>query len=430
MAQYLYRIADGLLKEKLEAFGAVLIEGPKWCGKTTTAAQQAASILQMQDPDNRESYLATAATKPSLLLKGENPRLIDEWQIAPVLWDSVRVEVDRRNEPGQFILTGSNSFDHSQVMHSGTGRIARMKMYPMSLWESGESNGKISLSELFNNLDYDIDGITSDLSIEQLIFAACRGGFPATLNLKTDKARLQVAEEYLNSVCETDIVTVDGVQRNPKLMKLILKSYARNICTLSKKSNILKDVQSSFENLSMVTFDDYVNVLQKLFVTQDLAAWNPSIRSATVIRSGHKRNLADPSMAIAALGIKYQQLLLDLKTFGFIFESLAIRDLKAYSFGIGGKLSFYNDRYGLEADAVLHLPDGRYALIEVKLGSQQIEEGAKHLIELRRLVQEFNKREQQVRLREPDLLMVITGGQMAYTRSDGVKIVPIGCLKP
>ncbi|MDR0370989.1 MAG: DUF4143 domain-containing protein [Prevotellaceae bacterium] len=429
MAQYLYRIADGLLKEKLEAFGAVLIEGPKWCGKTTTAVQQAASVLQMQDPDNRESYLVTAETKPSLLLKGDNPRLIDEWQIAPVLWDSVRVEVDRRNETGQFILTGSNSFDHTKVMHSGTGRIARMKMYPMSLWESGESNGKISLSKLFDNHNYDIDGIKSDLSIEQLIFAACRGGFPATLNLKTDKARLQVSDEYLNSVCETDVIAVDGVQRNPELTKLILKSYARNICTLSKKSSLLKDVQASFENLSIKTFDDYVNALQKIFVIQDVTAWNPPIRSATVIRSGHKRNFADPSIVVAALGIKYQQLLLDLKTFGFIFESLAIRDLKAYSIGIGGNLSFYNDRYGLEADVVLHLSDGRYALIEVKLGSQQIEEGAKHLLELRRLVQEYNKREQQIRLREPDLLIVITCGQMAYTRNDGVKIVPIGCLK-
>jgi predicted AAA+ superfamily ATPase len=430
MAQYLYRIADRVLKEKLEAFGAVLIEGPKWCGKTTTAAQQAGSILQMQDTDNRANYLATAEAKPSLLLRGDNPRLIGEWQIAPVLWDAVRVEVDRRNEPGQFILTGSNSFEHSKIMHSGTGRIARMKMYPMSLWESQESNGKISLSEMLDNADYDIDGITSNLSIEELIFAACRGGFPATLNLKSDKARLQVAEEYLNSVCETDVRTVDGVQRNPELTKLILKSYARNICTLSKKSSILKDVQSSFENLSMVTFDDYVATLQKLFVIQDINAWNPPIRSATVIRSGHKRNFADPSMAVAALGIKYQQLLLDLKTFGFIFESMAIRDLRAYSSGIGGQISFYNDRYGLEADAVLHFPDGKYALIEMKLGSREIEEGAAHLLELRRLISEYNKQENQAKLRDPDLLLVITGGQMAYTRPDGVKIVPLGCLKP
>ena len=428
--EYIFRIADKVLQQKLEAFGAVLIEGPKWCGKTTTATQQAGSVLQMQDPDYREAYLTTAQTKPSLLLIGKEPRLIDEWQIAPVLWDAVRVAVDNIGEAGRFILTGSNSFDPTGIMHTGTGRIARMKMYPMSLWESKDSTGSISLSELFNNPQIDIDGQTSERSIEQLIYLACRGGWPAILKLKSNKARLMVAEEYLNGVCTTDISTIDSVQRNPVITRLILKAYARNIATLAKKTNILNDVLPNVETLSMNTFDDYVNALKKIFVIEDIEAWCPAIRSATVIRSGQKRCFTDPSIAVAALGLTPEQLQLDLKTFGFIFETMVIRDLRVYSQSLGGRLSYYHDRYGLEADAVLHLTDGRYALIEIKLGSKDIEEGAAHLLELKRLINEYNKLEQQAKLREPDLLMIITGGQMAYTRTDGVKIVPIGCLKP
>ena len=427
--EYHKRIADSILRQKLEAFGAVLIEGPKWCGKTTTASMQAASVLQMQDPDYRDGYLATAQTKPSLLLLGEEPRLIDEWQIAPVLWDAVRVAVDKKGGAGHFILTGSNSFDQTRVMHTGTGRISRMKMYPMSLWESGDSNGTVSLSELFENRDIDIDGRTSPLSVERLIYLACRGGWPATLWLKTEKARLMVAADYLEGVCQTDVKTVDGVQRNPVIARLILKAYARNVATLAKKSNMLKDVLANVENLTMNTFDSYVEALTRLFVIEDIDAWCPAIRSASAVRSGMKRCFTDPSIAVAALGLSPEQLRTDLKTFGFIFEAMCVRDLKVYSQSLGGRLSYYHDRYGLEADAVLHLADGRYALIEFKLGSREIEEGASHLLELRRLIVEYNKAESQVPLREPDVLMVITGGQMAYTRPDGVRIVPLGCLK-
>lgn len=427
---YLHRIADVVLSERLEAFGAVLIEGPKWCGKTTTAEQIAKSVIRLQDTDKREEYLATAASKPSLLLQGDTPRLIDEWQDAPVLWDAVRTMVDKRNEPGQFILTGSNSVDKNKILHSGTGRISRMKMLPMSLWESGESNGKISLQQLFDDPSLDIDGITSDMEIEDLIFAACRGGWPATVNIKSQKAKLLVARDYVNSVCREDISRVDNVQRDERVARLLLRSYARNISTLAKNTSLLADIVSSEEiSISMPTFDDYVAALTKLFVICNIDAWCPAIRSKTTIRSGYKRAFIDPSIAVASLGLTPEALHTQLKTFGFIFEQMCARDLKAYTPDFDTHLSYYRDRYGLEADLVLHLADGRYALIECKLGSKEIEEGASHLTELKRLIQEHNEKEEQVPLREPDLLIILTGGHMAYTRPDGVKIIPLATLR-
>lgn len=427
---YLHRTADVVLSERLEAFGAVLIEGPKWCGKTTTAEQIAKSVIRLQDTDKREEYLATAASKPSLLLQGDTPRLIDEWQDAPVLWDAVRTMVDKRNEPGQFILTGSNSVDKNKILHSGTGRISRMKMLPMSLWESGESNGKISLQQLFDDPSLDIDGITSDMEIEDLIFAACRGGWPATVNIKSQKAKLLVARDYVNSVCREDISRVDNVQRDERVARLLLRSYARNISTLAKNTSLLADIVSSEEiSISMPTFDDYVAALTKLFVICNIDAWCPAIRSKTTIRSGYKRAFIDPSIAVASLGLTPEALHTQLKTFGFIFEQMCARDLKAYTPDFDTHLSYYRDRYGLEADLVLHLADGRYALIECKLGSKEIEEGASHLTELKRLIQEHNEKEEQVPLREPDLLIILTGGHMAYTRPDGVKIIPLATLR-
>jgi hypothetical protein len=429
MPEYLPRIVDDELTLRLEAFGATLIVGPKWCGKTTTGEQKAKSILRMQDPDRRDGYLATAATKPSLLLKGANPRLIDEWQVAPVLWDAVRTDVDQRQEEGLFILTGSTSVDNSKIMHSGTGRISRMKMYPMSLFESKESNGEISLKALFDHPDMDIDGIASELTVEKLIFAACRGGWPAALRRKSDVAKLMIAKDYLNNICESDISTVDGVQRNPTWTNMILRSYARNVSTLAKKTNIYRDVAANADSMTLQTMDTYLNALEKLFVIEDVEAWCPAIRSATTIRSGKKRGFIDPSIPVAALGLTPEYFQSDLKTFGFIFECLCIRDLKVYSQALGGRVSYYHDRMDLEADAVLHLDDGRFALIEFKLGSREIEEGAKHLLQLQELIRKYNEKEKQVPLREPDLLMVITGGEMAYTREDGVKVVPIGTLR-
>ena len=427
--EYLARISDKELRTRLEAIGAVLIEGPKWCGKTTTAKQQAGSMLQLQNPDMREAYLTTAAARPSNLLLGATPRLIDEWQDAPLLWDAVRTMVDERGMPGQFILTGSNSVDDSRILHSGVGRISRMRMLPMSLYESRESNGTVSLKELFDNANYEIEGATSEMNVNDLIYAACRGGWPATLKLGTRAAQFMIARDYFESVASTDIIKVDGVKREPHLTKAIIRSYARNLSTLAKKTSLLQDVRAMSEGCSDKTFDDYTKALKRLFVIQDMEAWSPAVRSATVIRRGVKRELVDPSIAVAALGLSPAALDMDLKTFGFIFECMGIRDLRAYSQALGGQLSYYHDRYGLEADAVLHLYDGRYALIEFKLGSAEIEMGAKHLLEIKELVRQSNEKEKQIRLREPDLLMVVTGGPMAYSRPDGVKVVPLGCLK-
>ena len=427
--EYLKRIADNELKLRLEAFGAVQIKGPKWCGKTTTAEMQAKSVLKMQDPDTRDGYLATAGIKPSLLLNGATPRLIDEWQVAPVLWDAVRNAVDERQKKGQFILTGSTVIDNSDIMHTGTGRISTMPMYPMSLYESLESNGLVSLRELFDNPAADIDGISSGLTVEELIFAACRGGWPASLDNMGDNAKLMIARDYVEAICDEDISKVDNVRRNPVLARLVLRSYARNLCTLAKKTNILKDVSFEAEGTSIKTLDDYIGALERLFVIDDIPAWNPAVRSATVIRTGNKRCFVDPAIAVAVAGLSPEVLSVDLKTFGFIFECLCMRDLKIYSQSLGGKLSYYHDRYGLEADAVLHLQDGRYALVECKLGSRDIEAGAAHLLELSNLIKARNAVDSQVQLRLPDLMIVLTGGNRAYTRPDGVKVIPVGCLK-
>ncbi|NCC99125.1 MAG: ATP-binding protein [Bacteroidia bacterium] len=427
---YLKRISDNILSERLEAFGAVLIEGPKWCGKTTTAEQQAKSVIKMQDPDMSSEYLATVESKPSLLLLGKTPRLIDEWQDAPVLWDAVRTMVDNRQAVGQFILTGSNAVNKNKIMHSGTGRISRMKMLPMSLYESNESNGKISLLELFNNTNLDIDGITSDMKIEDLIFSACRGGWPASINIKSPKAQLLIAQNYVDTVCKEDISRIDNIKRDEFLTRQILRSYSRNISTLSKNSSIMEDIVASGEvSCTKPTFEDYVDALTRLFVIDNIPAWCPAIRSKTAIRSGFKRSFVDPSIAVATLGLSPDALMTQLKTFGFIFEQMCVRDLRSYNPDFNSHISYYRDRYGLEADLVLHLSNGRYALIECKLGSKEIEDGAEHLKELKQLIQIHNKEEKQVPLREPDLLIILTGGQMAYTRQDGVKIIPIACLK-
>lgn len=427
--KYLPRILDQELELRLRSVGATLIVGPKWCGKTTTAKQKAASVLEMQDPDLQEGYLKLADTKPSLLLRGETPRLIDEWQLAPVLWDAVRVSVDRSEKKGLYILTGSVVTDDSKTKHSGTGRISRLEMQPMTLWESGESSGQVSLSELFRHPGESIDGAQGKLSVEELLFAACRGGWPSSLQVKGDDAKLFVAEDYVNNVTEVDISRFDNVRRNPKLAAALLKSYARNISSLATTATIRKDVLA-VQDVSIPTVDSYLNALRGLFVISDIGAWCPAVRSATEMRSRPKREMCDPSIAAAALGVKPEYFLKDFKTFGFLFECLVIRDLKVYSSALGGKLSYYRDRYGLEADAVLHLKDGRYALFEIKLGTSEIEEGAGHLLEIRQLIRKYNETEKQCPLAEPDLLVVITGGALGYTRPDGVHVLPVSALRP
>lgn len=427
--EYYHRVADDLLSDLLQAFGAVLIEGPKWCGKTTTALQHARSVVRLQDPDMRSEYLATLDVKPSLLLAGDTPKLIDEWQDAPVLWDAVRVAVDQRGQMGQFILTGSNTVDKSQIQHSGTGRIARMTMLPMSLWEMGLSSGEISVTRLFDDPQYNIDGIKSPMSVPDLIFAACHGGWPAVLNIKSDRAKLLVAKNYVNTICVDDISRIDGKNRDPKVAQLILRSYARNISTLARKNTLLADITASGDQgITPDTFNDYEKALEKLFVIQNIEAWCPAIRSKSAIRSSVKRGFADPSIAVTILGLSPEALSTQLKTFGFLFEQMCIRDLRAYTIDLSGHVSYYRDRYGLEADVVLHLEDGRYALIECKLGSNEIEQGAKHLLELKHLIHMANKKETQMPIREPDLLILLTGGEMAYTRPDGVRVIPLGCL--
>lgn len=426
--KYLKRVIDDILKERLKMIGAIVIEGPNWCGKTTTAEQHAKSVLKLQDPDKSKSYLELAEIKPSALLEGETPRLIDEWQMAPVLWDAVRTSVDNLNEVGLYILTGSTSVDESEIMHSGTGRINKLVMRPMSLFESEESNGEIAIIDLFNSPDMNIDGIKSELSIEELIFASCRGGWPDSLNKKTKKAQLFIVSNYINNICESDASTVDGVKRDPQRVRTIMQSYARNISTLATDEVILKDVRANFANMNKTTYYSYIDALTRLFVINNVPAWNPNIRSATAIRSSSKKEFIDPSIAVASLGLTPESLLYDLNTFGFIFENLCIRDLTVYSSSVEGKISYYRDRYGLEADCVLHMKDGKYALIEFKLGSSGIEQGAKNLIKLDNLIKKRIK-EDKLNINEPSFLAIITGGELAYTRPDGVKILPIGCLK-
>ncbi len=428
MSEYKPRVIDKILEERLEAKGAILLEGPKWCGKTTTAARQAKSIIRLQDPDKLKGYLATIDTMPSLLLQGDTPRLIDEWQVAPVLWDAVRVSVDDRGLPGQYILTGSTSVDTSSIMHTGTGRISSLCMSTMSLFESEESNGKISLKDMFAQPEMDISGNFSNLSVEELIFAACRGGWPSSLFKKSDAAKLFEAKDYINAIANNDMSTVDGKKKAPDLVKAILASYARNVSTLASFSTMLKDIASNYAEVSRPTFDTYMNALNRLYVTDELSAWCPAIRSASSMRATKKKEFTDPSMAVAALGLSPEYLMTDLNTFGFIFECLCIRDLKVYTTATGGRVSYYHDRNGLEADCVLHLEDGRYALIEFKLGSKEIEMGANHLLKLKELIKNANE-SGGAKIKEPSLLMVITGGEMSLTRKDGVHVVPIGCLR-
>ena len=424
--EYKTRIADELLKDKLDTFGAVLIIGPKGCGKTTTAKQQAKSIIEFQDETRRDQYLITARDAPEMLLIGDKPRLFDEWQDAPKIWGSVRKSVDDEQKTGLYILTGSTS-KNIQVAHTGTMRISSMKMYPLSLYESGESNGTVSLLELFNNPN-SFKGCISNLTIEKLIFAICRGGWPSCFKIGNSKNKLSVADDLVYQICNNDISSVDNVRRNPKLANAILKSYSRNICTLSDYKTIDQDVKATNE-MSDRSFSEYIEALEKLYVIEDVDAWCPAIRSKTSIRSSKKRNLIDPSIAVASLGISPEYFNTDFKTLGFLFESLCIRDLKVYSSKMRGEMSYYHDRYGLEADGVLHLKDGRYALLEFKLGSSEIDDGARHLCEIERLIKEYNKKEKQVPLRLPDLKIVITGTEYGYKREDGVLVIPIGCLK-
>lgn len=416
---YLQRICDKLLASELKASGAVLIEGAKWCGKTSTAQQAARSSLYMQDPDKTSSYLAAADTKPSLLLNGETPKLIDEWQMAPVLWDAVRFEVDKRNKPGQFILTGSAVPSDNLVAHSGTGRISRLLMRPMSLWESGDSNGSISLKELFDK-NTDISA-TSNLSIEKIAFLICRGGWPASVSQENESA-LKMATNYVESVINMDIQRVDGVEKNPERVRMLLRSLARNISTMVSGQTIMADMESNDIGISEKTLSSYLNALRRIFVIEDTPAWMPSLRSKTAIRTSPKRDFVDPSIATAVMRTNPSGLLNDFETFGFMFESLCTRDMRIYAQANDGAVFHYRDKNELESDMIISLRDGRWAPIEVKLGNKQIDEAAKNLLSLQSKINTE-------KMGKPSFLMVVTGGEFAYRRDDGVLVVPIGCLK-
>lgn len=423
MKEYNYRIVDSLLQDKLEAKGAVLIEGPKWCGKTTTATQKAASILHMDNPTEKDQNLTLAKLNPLRLLKGAVPRLIDEWQIAPTLWDSIRYEVDQREEMGQFILTGSAvPADTKEINHSGTGRFSWLMMRPMSLYESKESTGEISLKELFDE-NTNIDGENPN-DIEKLAFLICRGGWPGAIDLK-EKPALQQAFDYLDGVAKSDINRADGIEKNEERVRRIMRSFARNQGSQTPTTAIANDILANdSSSVNEDTVQTYIKALKKIFVIEDMPAWNPNLRSKSAIRTSDTRYYVDPSIASASLGLGPDDLLNDLNTFGLLFETLCVRDLRIFAESLNGSVYHYRDNTGLECDAVIHLRNGKYGLIEIKLGGDDlIEEGAKTLKKLKDCIDT-------TKMNKPSFLMVLTGiGKYAYKREDGVLVIPIGVLK-
>lgn len=423
VSTYRKRIADKLLSEQLEASGAVLVQGPKWCGKTTTAEQIAGSIIYMDEPKNRMANMILAETDPQVLLQGAVPRVIDEWQLAPLLWDTVRFEVSHRRVPGQFILTGSAvPPDLSGQTHSGIGRIARLTMRTMSLWESGESNGSVSLASMFSGEP--VSAASAGTSLEMLAYQICRGGWPGSLGL-SPKAALRQASNYVDAVAESDISRVDGVSRDADFARRLMRSYARHQGGQVPVRTIYEDLLSNQSgSMSEDTIASYIMALKKIFVIEDLQAWNPNLRSKTAIRTSDTRFFSDPSIAAASLGVGPDDLLSDLNTLGLLFETMAVRDLRVYADALDGRLYHYRDKTGLECDAVIHLRNGRYGMIEIKLGGDTlIESGARNLLKLAGKIDTG-------RMSTPSFLMVLTGtGQYAYRRSDNVCVVPINCLK-
>ena len=423
MNEYKPRIVDEILKDKLEAKGAVIIEGPKWCGKTTTAMQIAGSVLRMDEPSKRESNIQMSEIAPERLLHGETPRLIDEWQIAPKLWDAARYEVDIRGKEGQFILTGSAvPVDSKDITHSGTGRFTWLTMRPMSLYESKESSGEVSLEELFCTPEQIIG--SNSLDIAKLAFVICRGGWPRAIDMKEKVALLQ-AEDYYDAVVKSDINRADEVNKNPERVKRLMKSFARNQGSQVANTVLKDDIQANdTDTLSEDTIAKYINALKKIFVIEDMPAWNPNLRSKTAIRTTDTRYYVDPSIAVAALGIGPNDLINDLNTMGLLFETMCVRDLRVYAEYLGGEVLHFRDKSGLECDTVIHLRNGKYGLAEIKLGGQKlIEEGADNLKTL------LNKIDT-TKMPSPSFMMIIVGvGDYAYRRKDGIYIVPIGCLK-
>ena len=423
MKNYKPRILDNLLEKKLKGKGAVLIEGPKWCGKTTTAEQAAKSILYMSRPKDMQQNLLLADMDPEKLLIGDTPRLIDEWQLGPKIWDAVRFEVDHRDKMGQFILTGSAvPVSTDLINHTGTGRFAWLLMRTMSLYESNESSGEVSLTLLFKNKN-DIFG-TNNIDIDQLAFLVCRGGWPKALDFSYDTA-LEQAIDYYDAIVNTDASRVDNTTRNPERVKRLMRSLARNQAMQTNNELITSDIKENEDfSFSTDSVNSYINALKKIFVIEDMPAWNPNLRSKAAIRTSDTRYFIDPSIATAALGIGPNDLINDLKTFGLFFETMCVRDLRVYAQSLDGNVYHYRDSDGLECDTVIHLRNGDYGLIEIKLGGDRlIEEGANNLIKLSNKIDT-------TKMKKPSFLMVLTGlGKYAYKRKDNVLVVPIACLK-
>ena len=423
MKKYRSRVVDSILQEKLEGKGAVLIEGPKWCGKTTTAEQIAKSVLYMDDPQSKEQNVNMAALNPKRLLSGETPRLIDEWQIAPKLWDAIRFEVDHRDDLGQFVLTGSAvPPDTKEITHSGTGRFSWLMMRPMSLYESGESTGEVSLSRLFEGKG-EVDG-ESKLDLERIAFLICRGGWPRSIDMR-DKIALNQAIDYYDAVVHSDINRADGVEKNPERVKRLMRSLARNQGQQIANTAIAADIAANSEStINQETVASYISALKKIFVVEDMPAWNPNLRSKSAIRTSDTRYFVDASIAAAALGIGPNDLINDLNTMGFLFETMCVRDLRVYAEALGGSVYHFRNKAGLECDAVVHLRNGSYGLIEIKLGGEKlIREGVETLTSLTESIDTS-------KMKEPAFRMILTAAdQYAYRREDGICIVPVGCLK-
>lgn len=422
---YLSRVTDELLARKLRSSAAVLVEGPKWCGKTSSCAQLAKSIIYIQDPDKRSMYRRMADTQPSLLLQGETPRLIDEWQSIPVLWDAVRFAADQRQQMQQFLLTGSatplNDEENEEIEHTGVGRIARVQMRPMSLWESLESAGQISLNALFDGTQ-EMGLFENPLSLQDIAYVMCRGGWPGSLSLEKEDA-LEVAFNLVEELVNVDIHRVDNTEKNPGRVRSVLRSYARNVSTMTAATTIMADVKANDISITDKTLTNYLTALRRLFIIEEVKAWQPSLRSKRGIRTSNKRHFVDASIATAVLELTPQNVLNDFNLFGFLFEDFCLRDMRVYTQALRGDVYHYHDNTELESDLILRLHDGRWAAVEVKTGSKEIEDAAEHLIQLSEDVDTG-------KIGKPAFLMVLTGGQFAYRRKDGVYVIPIGCLKP
>lgn len=432
---YFPRLVDKEIDSKTKAFNAINIVGPKGCGKTRTAKERCKTIIEFQDEEKRDGYLNIAETSPNLFLNNEKPILFDEWQDAPKIWGTIRKACDDVPEAtGEFFLTGSTS-KKVETPHTGTGRISEVTMFPMTLFETQESNGTISLSKLFEDKEYNIDGKKSDLTLEDLFYIVSRGGWPRCLAINDKEAKLQIAQDYFEQIYKKDISAIDGVKRNPEWARTILWSYARNMATLAKKSVIFADIRAT-HNISDITFSSYVEALENLFVIKDIDAWTPQIRSKTAIRAAKKHIFIDPSIGLAALGIKSDYFYKDLDLFGHAFENMVLRDLLAYAEIHNARVKHYCDDMGLEADAIYQLSDGRYALVEIKTGENSVPAAEKNLLKFKELIKKHNaealsdKEHPGVLYREPDLLLVICAkAPIAYTTANGVKVLPIACLR-